>query len=96
MGCADAIHILKSYQAEVAGEYNISAIGVFGSVARETANEQSDVDVVIQIEKPDLFMLVDIKQALEERFQRSVDLVAYRDNMNPFLKQKIDKEAVYA
>lgn len=96
MGCADALRILRKYKAEVAGEYAISAIGVFGSVARGNEQDQSDVDVVIRLEKPDLFMLVDIKQALEERLQRPVDLVAYRDNMNPFLKQKIDNEAVYA
>lgn len=96
MGCADALHILKKYKAEVSGEYAISAIGIFGSVAYGNEQDHSDVDVVIRIEKPDLFMLVDIKQSLEKRLQRPVDLVAYRDSMNPFLKQKIDKEAVYA
>ena len=96
MGSKDAIHILKAYKLEIAEEYGISAIGIFGSVARDEMNDQSDVDVVIRIDKPDLFMLVDIKEELETRFRRSVDLVTYRDNMNPFLKKKIDGEAIYA
>jgi hypothetical protein len=36
----------------------------------------------------DLFMLVGIKNELEERLHRSVDIVTYRENMNQFLKKK--------
>jgi len=42
-----------------------------------------------------LFYLVGIKQVLEEKFQRPVDIVRYRDRMNAFLKKRIDREAVY-
>ena len=35
--------------------------------------------------KPDLFMLVGIKNELEEKLHRSVDIVTYRENMNKFL-----------
>jgi uncharacterized protein len=41
-------------------------------------------------------MLVGIKQDLEERLHRSVDIVSYRENMNQFLKKRIDGEAIYA
>lgn len=96
MGSKDAIHILKVYKLELAKDLGITAIGIFGSVARDEMNDQSDVDVVIRIAKPDLFLLVDIKEELETRFRRPVDLVTYRENMNPFLKKKIDREAIYA
>ncbi len=65
-------------------------------MAREEGREDSDVDVVVRILKPDLFMLVGIKNELEERLQRPVDIVTYRENMNQFLKNRIDGEAVYA
>ena len=39
--------------------------------------------------------LVGIKQDLEEVFKRHVDIVRYRDKMNPFLRKRIEKEAVY-
>ena len=54
------------------------------------------MDIVVRISKPDLFMIVGIKYELEERLHRSVDNVTYRDNMNQFLKKRIDGEAVYA
>ena len=52
--------------------------------------------VVVRIVKPDLFMLVGIKHELEERLLRSVDVVTYREDMNTFLKKRIDREAVFA
>ncbi|MCD5411607.1 nucleotidyltransferase domain-containing protein [Thermodesulfovibrionales bacterium] len=75
--------------------YEIIRIGVFGSAARDSMNEQSDIDVVVELGKPDLFYLIGIKQELEEEFHRPVDIVRYRDRMNAFLKKRIDKEAVY-
>jgi uncharacterized protein len=58
--------------------------------------KDSDVDVVVRIVKPDFFMLVGIKNELEERLLRPVDGVTYRENMNKVLKKRIDGEAVYA
>ncbi|MCL0096482.1 nucleotidyltransferase domain-containing protein [Thermodesulfovibrionales bacterium] len=75
--------------------YEIIRIGVFGSAARDSMNEQSDIDVVVELGKPDLFYLIGIKQELEEEFHRPVDIVRYRDRMNAFFKKRIDKEAVY-
>ncbi len=92
----EIIEILRQYKKETAAQYGILAIGVFGSVARGDAGVGSDVDVVVRIVKPDLFMLVGIKNELEERLLRPVDVVTYRENMNKFLKKRIDGEAVYA
>jgi predicted nucleotidyltransferase len=53
------------------------------------------VDVVVELERPDLLLLVGIKQELEELLQRPVDVVRYRERMNPFLKKRILRDAVY-
>ncbi len=37
--------------------YEIIRIGVFGSAARDSMNEQSDIHVVVELGKPDLFYL---------------------------------------
>ena len=92
----ELIDILRNYKNERANYYGIMTIGIFGSTARGDTREESDVDIVLRIREPDLFMLVGIKEELEERLHRPVDLVTYRDNMNLFLKKRIDEEAVYA
>ena len=96
MGRAEIIAILKNYKEEFAEQYGIQEIGIFGSFARDDARGDSDVDVFVRILKPDLFMLAGIKQDLEERFHMPVDIVRYRENMNQFLKNRIDRESVYA
>ena len=58
-------------------------------------NEQSDIDIVVELEDPDMFNLISIKQDLEEELSRPVDIVRYRERMNAFLKAKIEKEAIY-
>lgn len=96
MNKQDLIAILRDYKNERANYYGIMTIGIFGSTARGDAREESDVDIVLRIREPDLFMLVGIKEELEERLHCPVDIVTYRDNMNLFLKKRIDEEAVYA
>ena len=95
MNKEELIDILRNYKNERANYYGIMTIGIFGSTARGDAREESDVDIVLRIREPDLFMLVGIKEELEERLHRPVDIVTYRDNMNLFLKKRIDEEAVY-
>jgi predicted nucleotidyltransferase len=89
------IKILHDYKKKYAKQYNIVKIGLFGSVARNASHEGSDVDVVLTINEPDLFTIIGIKQDLESRFEQPVDIVTYREDMNQFLKNRIDKEAVY-
>lgn len=96
MGRKDILKLLSDYKNEVANEYHILKIGIFGSVARSEAKEDSDVDIVIRVSEPDFFMLAGIKEDLEKKLNKSVDIVAYTDLMNPFLKNRIDLEAVYA
>jgi len=77
-------------------DYGVKRIGVFGSVARNEANETSDVDIVVEMSDPDLFYLVHIKETLSEDLERTIDIVSLRDTMNVYLKNRIQNEAVYA
>ena len=91
----DILQVLKRFKRFNADRYNIVRLGLFGSGARDLCGEESDIDVVVVLSKPDMFNLIGIKQDLEKKFQRHVDIVRYRDKMNPFLKKRIEKEAVY-
>lgn len=89
------IERIKKKKHELIKKYNIEKIGLFGSYARNTQRKDSDIDIVIQLKKQDLFDLIGIKQELEEEFHRKVDIVSYRNKMNPFLRSRIDKEVIY-
>ncbi|MFH0726968.1 MAG: nucleotidyltransferase domain-containing protein [Pseudomonadota bacterium] len=86
---------LREFKAMNGEKYSILKIGFFGSAARDEITEKSDIDIIVELTEPDLFKLIGIKQDLETQFARHVDIVRYRRKMNPFLKSRIDKEAVY-
>ena len=91
----EMLETLNRYKNSNQSKYGIKRIGLFGSVVRGEEHEQSDVDVIVELEKQDLFYLIGIKQDLEEQLRFPVDIVSYREHMNPFLKNRIDKEALY-
>ncbi|MFC1862691.1 nucleotidyltransferase family protein [Thermodesulfobacteriota bacterium] len=92
---ARIISSLKRFKELKGDTYDIVRIGLFGSRARDMTHNKSDIDVVVVLGKPDMFNLIGIKQDLEEEFKCSVDLIRHREKMNPFLKKRIDKEAIY-
>ena len=91
----DVILSLRRFKENNQQKYSIKRIGLFGSAARDSMREQSDIDVVVELETQDLFDPIGIKLDLEEQLSQEVDIVSYRERMNRFLKRRIDKEAVY-
>jgi predicted nucleotidyltransferase len=75
---------LKRYKERHAAGYDILAMGIFGSVARNEAVEESDIDVVVKLKQPDLFIMAGIKIELEAIYHKQVDVVNYSKNMNPY------------
>ncbi|MFC1760809.1 nucleotidyltransferase family protein [Planctomycetota bacterium] len=92
---AEILNTIKTYKLNKSAQYGIQAMGIFGSVAKGSANPASDVDVVVLLDKQDLFNIIGIKQDLQELLNLPVDLVSYRSTMDPFLKQRIDQDTVY-
>nr|VFJ63773.1 MAG: hypothetical protein BECKDK2373C_GA0170839_111115 [Candidatus Kentron sp. DK] len=92
----DRLHtLLKMFMAQHQKEYHLRALGYFGSHARGEATPESDVDVVFKTDRPDLFVTVMIKQDIEEMLGCPVDVVQLRNKMNPGLKSRIEREAIY-
>jgi len=95
MSREEILEILKTFKLECAEKYGITALGLFGSAARQENQMDSDLDVVVKLKKQDMFHLIGIKQDLEETLRVPVDVISYRDTMNTFLKNRIDRESLY-
>ena len=90
-----ALELLRRFKNDFAEQFGILRIGLFGSTVRNEANASSDIDVVVETKTPDMFAIVHAKNQLEELFQLHVDVIRYREKMNPYLKNNIEKEAVF-
>jgi predicted nucleotidyltransferase len=95
MNKTNILNYLKDHYQEFQEKYNIEQIGLFGSYARGEATEDSDIDICIKTNTTDLFALVHLKKDLKELFHTDVDIIRVRDDMNPYLKNRINKEAIY-
>jgi predicted nucleotidyltransferase len=77
-------------------EFAVKALFLFGSVARDEATPESDVDVLVAFDRPvGLFTLLGLKAYLEELLGCSVD-VGTPSSLRPHLREAVLKEAIRA
>jgi hypothetical protein len=86
---------LLEQNAPVIRRYGVRSLGLFGSGARGTAQEDSDLDFVVEFETKSFDAYMDLKAFLEQLFGCQVDLVL-RDTIKPSLRETILKEALHA
>ena len=91
----DVLQTLSEFERSKGDQFGVVRIGLFGSAVRDDIADEGDVDVVVELANPDLLTLVGIRQDLEALLQRPVDVVRYRETMNVFLRQRIEREAIY-
>lgn len=89
------INYINNQKPLLQSKYGVKRIGLFGSYARDLADRESDIDIVVELKKPDLFIMIGIKQFLEESLGAHVDIVRLRDKMNQALRKRIERDAIY-
>lgn len=88
------IEQLKTQVVPILRRHRIAKAGLFGSVVTGYGDEQSDIDILIQLgSKMGLLEFVGIKHELEDILRKKVDLVEYR-SIKPALKDRILSEEV--
>ena len=88
------IVMLQKFKEKHASRYGIRSIGIFGSVARGENRLDSDVDVFVDLEEADPFVMFDIREALQSLFGCKVDLVRLRQGLRSSLLKRIEKEGI--
>lgn len=75
-------------------KFGVSSLSLFGSVARNEARRNSDVDILVEFDRPiGLFEFARLKLYLEELLGREVDLVT-PEALRKELKETILQEAI--
>jgi hypothetical protein len=86
--------LLKQHPAEL-HQRGVKSLAVFGSVARGEATPSSDIDVLVEFDRPvGLFEFIRLKLFLEDLTGCRVDLVT-PDAIRPAMRAGILSEAVY-
>lgn len=91
----DCIKRLTAFKAAFGEQFGITKLGIFGSVARQENTEDSDIDIVVEVERPTLSLMYELKEKLIELFCCNVDLVRFRPSLRPLFKSNILNDVVY-
>ena len=86
---------LNQRAEELKQNFSVRSIGLFGSLARNQADRESDVDILVDFVEPTFDHYMDLKFYLERLFGRPVDLVT-TDTVKPRLKPAIERQVIYA
>lgn len=91
----EALTILLNHQSTLKN-FGVKSLLLFGSVARDEARTDSDVDLLVEFDQPvGLFTFVRLKRYLEEILETSVDL-GTPDSLKSYLREPVLREAVRA
>ena len=77
-------------------EFHISKLGLFGSYARGDADEESDIDILIDFDdEADIFEAkLMIKELIQRQFNREADICREK-YLKPYVRDEILREAIY-
>lgn len=75
------IYEIKAKIIPIAKQYNLSNVYLFGSYARGEEDENSDIDIALEIEDESQYM--DVFEILSRVFNCDVDILLVNDLLNP-------------
>ena len=72
---ASIIRIIKKEMPYLRKQFGVEHLALFGSIARDEANENSDIDMVVSLAEPLGFTFFQLADYLEEKLGYKVDLI---------------------
>lgn len=92
------LHRLRESYPELKARFGVRQIGLFGSFANDTANESSDVDLIVDFERPIGLRFVELVEYLEALLGRKVDVLTsagLRGIRLPAVTRRIEESVIH-
>lgn len=89
------IELLRSNKKHLEEKMGLKSIALFGSWARGNADENSDIDLIIELKSPKYFILMSIIFFLEKITGKKVDVVRRGPHLRKEFLETIEKEMIY-
>jgi predicted nucleotidyltransferase len=91
----EIIKILGQEMPFLRDQYHVEQIGLFGSYAHGETTPKSDIDLLVQFERPvGFFKFIELENYLSEKLGIKVDLVT-EDALKPLIKTHVMESLIY-
>lgn len=91
----DILDKLRELKPVLRKDFAVKEIGLFGSFTDNTYTEQSDIDIIVELEKPIGWKFFTLEMFLENVFGRKIDLVT-KNALKEQIKDRILNQVKYA
>ena len=91
----EILQTLRKQKNYIEKTYEVEKIGLFGSYAKNTQNEDSDVDIYVEFRHKSFDNLAGLWNYLEHLYHKKVDLVYKNKNNRSVMLDRIQKEVIY-
>jgi len=89
----EILKFLKENKSYIQNKFNVKKIAIFGSYARDEANKNSDLDILVDMESS-FEKFFDLKYFLEDNLKINIDL-GKEKTIRAYIKEKIKDELIY-
>jgi len=92
----EIIKILEGNKKVLVEQYGVVKIGLFGSYSFDQQNEESDIDIAIEMieEKKNIHNFLALKRYLEQELGKKVDL-GFEHCLKPAVKNHVESQLIY-
>ncbi len=90
----DILSKLKELKPTLYRDYSVKEIGLFGSFSDGTFSEESDIDIIVELEKPIGWKFFSLEIYLQKIFNRKIDLVS-KNALKEQIRESILKKVNY-
>ncbi len=91
----EILSTLRELKPILIKEFAVKEIGLFGSFSDESYTSDSDIDLLVELEKPIGWKFFSLEIYLEKKFGRKIDLVT-KNALKEQIKEEILKDVNYA
>jgi uncharacterized protein len=91
---ADILSKLKELKPELTKQFAVREIGLFGSFADNSYSEGSDIDILVELDRPIGWKIFTLEIYLEKVFGRKIDLVT-KNALKEQIKDNVLKQVNY-
>jgi len=95
----EILEILRKKLPYLKEHYGVKRIGLFGSYSKELQRPESDIDLIVEFDKPIGLKFIELCDYLEELLGKKVDLLTYEGVKNirvKRVKRSISESVIYA